>query len=241
MAVERFNLSEITDMIRLNLGEETPGQSQIADADPSSGDTLVGIYRVINNYMQSIYVRLGTVMRSLNITPKDGIVRIGMWRSAATALTTTSGSAVAHFPTDYHQWISFYDTDYKRPVYPIDNPRRYLAQIKRFQTKPAGPPEALIIQGYVLNGSTWQRRGLLQPSVPTGYTPAIEMEYYRLPAKMAGSAPTTEYPDISPAFQDLCIIGPTVELMRRDDPALSRFEKKEAELLTSLAYMGVST
>lgn len=236
MAIERFSLSEITDFVRLNIGEEDPAQSQIADANPASGNTLVGIYRVINNYLQSLPIRVGTMMRSLGMRPKDGMVQLSMWRTAATALTTASGDSVVYFPLDYYHYISFYDTQYRRPIYPVHSPLRWKAQVERFQLKPAGPPEAIVIQGFVTISSNWRRRGLLLPSTPTGNTPAINIDYYRLPALMAGTSPTAEYPDIDLAFQDICIVGPTCELMRTDDPSYPRFKERETEILIALAY-----
>lgn len=236
MSVARFTLQNIVDLIRLNLGELVAANSKIADADPtdsgSAGQGQTGLYNVVNNYLQSLPLRVAGVMKELGVSPKDGVVQLSMWRTGPTALTASAGSSTVTFPADYYRWISFWDTTYLRSIFPITPPGRF--STRRVIRKAPGPPERIVIGGF----SSGARQGTLYPGVLSGVTPTINLEYYRLPARMdpATTSPASTYPDIDPAFQDLCIVGPTVKLLGSDDPSFSRFKEEEHALLVGLAY-----
>ncbi len=238
MAITRLTLANIVDLIRLNIGEDDEGLSKITDADPGSGDSITGLYTVVNAYIQSIPTRCAAILQQEGIPVREGRLYFDMWRTSGTALTATSGSSTVHFPADYDQWISFYDETHKRTIHPVTHTSRWA--LSRLKSKPAGPPQRIQIEGYVTNSSAWVRKGILYPATLSGVTPNITLEYWRLPTAMAESDATTEYPDIDPKFQDLCWIGPVVQLTRPDEGSYERHREEERALLLALARSGRS-
>ena len=224
MAILRLTLSNLeTEILRLS------GYAASADAPWTSSATL---YQIINRYMQQLSIRAAEVMNAAGLPLGRQSLRFDMWRTQV-AMTTTSGSSNADFPTDYDHYVSFWDNTNNRPVYTIEDVERFHPKIR---LKPAGPPEFINIRGFVISGSTWVRRGILYPSTPASVTPSINLEYWRLPAIMPGSAPTTEYPDIDIKLQELAIYGPLVDLKIVSGPAYDRLVAKEKELLLELCH-----
>jgi len=232
MAIQgRHNLTTIVDAIRFNIGEEgsTRNESKIADATGTGYQW--SLRKAVNSYLQHIRTNVNSRIRAEGVSIRHGELFLPFYRTSG-SLTTSSGSATAYFPEDYDGLISLWDSTESRPLQVVDNPTKYHYQLRK---KPPGPIEYVILQGNVLNGSTWQRQATLYPSPPTGTTPSIAIEYYRLPATMDVSDPDNAYPDIDPEFQDVLIVGVTAELMRADDPRYEDYRTKETELLLSMA------
>jgi hypothetical protein len=218
MAIQgRHTLENLKDAVRLHLGEKLTAYSRLDD-DQTASQTW-SIYRQINNYLQGVSIRHGEVY-------------LDCYRTSGN-LTSSSGSSTAHLPVDVDGVISFWDNTSSRKLNWVDNPSRYFANKSRNGVP--GPPELLVLEGYVLNGSDWQRQVTLYPGTISGVTPSIACEYYRVPAAMPESDATTEVPDIDPQFQDVLIYGVVASMMGTAHPSYQEFRTKETELLLAMA------
>lgn len=229
MAVQRLTLAQITTEILRITGYTA---SSLA---PWSSDA--NLYVVINRYGQRLPLRCAQVAIS-TLGLSQGTIRFDMHRTVVNSATTGTGlriaasSSTAYLPTDFDAAISWWDRTNNRRIRPIVGVAKWHDEVK---TKPAGPPEAIEILGVVLDSSDWRRQATLHPATVSGVTPSVELTYYRLPAIMPGSAPSSEYPDTDIKYQDLWIYGPVLELMRPGDPAYDRYAALEKELLVDLA------
>jgi len=227
MAVSRISLSDIENEILRIMG--------YASSDAAPWKSSPNLYRVINGYMQRLPSRLIQVTQTIKDQnqrlPVTNLPRFDMWKTSG-SLTCTSGSSTVHFPVDYDHYISFWDATNKRPLYPVEDVYKYHSDVA---VRPAGPPEFIEIQGYVLNSTVWQRKGILWPSTATGVTPSITLNYWRLPAIMAGTSPTAEYPDIDVKYQNLAIYGPVVELAMPNSQEFDRYSQLEQNLMIEIA------
>jgi hypothetical protein len=179
-------------------------------------------------------VTLGRFAQSQGKPLDTGTIHLDMWRTNAN-LTTTSGSSTAHLPTDYDHWISFWDNTHSKRIYPVEDTHRWQRKSTRFRDRGAGPTEAIEIKGGVTNSSTWVRVAELLPSVVSGVTPSIRMDYWRLPAKIVGSDTSSEYPDIDVKWEELLVVGTSKNLLRNDDPLYDRYDDAEKTMLFELA------
>lgn len=218
MAVQRLSLSDITTELRRIVGEATPANSAVTDAQ---------IATIVNGYGQRLATRCAQIANRQASYP-----RFDMWRTDGT-LTCTQGSATVHFPSDYDSYIEFYNSTDRRPIYPAARLSSYA--YTTLKHKAPGPPEVIEILDFVSSLSVWRRRGIIYPTPPASVTPSISLLYHRLPAVMPNSAPTSEYPDADPKYHWLWVYGPATELLRPTDSTYSRFQELEKELLKELA------
>ncbi len=227
MAVQRLTLAQITAQI-LNLY----GVYQSADAWWSSDANL---YKYINRAGQNIPIKVGMLLKS------NKPVLIDFWRDTVTSATSgtslyiAASASTGYLPTDYYHYESFYDLTNKRPVYVIDNPVRHIRTIELLKNKPAGPPEAIELNDMTLNSTTWCRQFTIYPSTISGVTPSISLVYYRLPATMAGSDASAEYPDAPVEFHSLWVYGPLLDLMAPNHANYERVKLLHDELIGALA------
>lgn len=227
IAVQRLTLAQIETAILQIFGYSASTNAPWA--------TAANLYLRINEYLQRLPGRLGQVAAQLRAEgerlPFSGVPRFDMWRTQAN-LTATSGSATVHFPADYDHYIGFWDSTNSRPVYPIETVGYFHEDLR---TQSAGPPEYIELLGFVTNGSTWVRQGLVWPPTASGITPVIQCTYWRLPATMPGTTPTAEYPDIDPKWESIAIYGTVVDLSRPSEPEFSRYQQLEHEMLMEMA------
>ena len=224
MAIDRLSLTMLRVMIRRAIGEPDSADSILTDAQLT--DT-------INAYSLNISFK-ATRLHQQRDPRYRGVVRFGQWRDVAT-ITGTSGSSTIYLPIDYDQYISFYDetaATSRHPIYPIVDVNRWFSEGVR--EAPPGPSRRILLLNWELNGSAWQRRADLWPSVQTGVTPSVVMYYWRLPAALVDSAPTTNFPDADPKFHRLWVVGPVLELMRSNDPTYERWFQEEQALLAQM-------
>ena len=143
-----------------------------------------------------------------------------------------ASSSTVTLPDDYDQYISFYDTTANKPIEPVKSVSKW--HYAKLKEKVAGPPEAIEI-GNAATGSVNRRTATLYPATFTGVTPAIEMVYWRLPAVMPNSTPSTEYPDSDVKYHWLWVYGPLLTLLAPGDPGFERYAALEKDLLLDLA------
>lgn len=232
MAIERLNLTHIVAEIRRNIGEESAARSQISNTSTDS----TNLYRVVNRVIQQLPKRLGMILKAEGRSSKQGSAYLDCWRTPLTALSGGSvGSNVLYTPVDYGHWITFYDNTGAKRLHVVENVDKWHVTDLKNATATA-TPTAIEIMGYETSGSNFLRRCRVFP-VPTGaVTPSVSVEYWRIPAQMDASTPDSVYPDIDPVFQDILVYSGTLEMMRRDDPSYGRFQDKEKEMLTDMAY-----
>jgi len=239
MAVQRRSLSQIRDEIyricgnfdTTGTGTDTPWRS---DAN---------LYRIINDYIQRLPLRASQVIqKDLPRRP----IRFDMYKTVlasgggvgAAQFVTGVGDSLIYFPTDLDEVISIYDTSNNEPLHPIQDVARWHKDLKE---RAPGPPEFYEHLGYITDsGSVWRRHARLYPSTDAAQTPSLELHYWRLPARMAGSSPTTEFPDIDPKYEMLAVKGPAREILQPNDPSFDRIDRDEKELLLDLVMSGRS-
>jgi len=220
MAVERFSLSDLAAHARIMLGETSASLSKITDAR---------LYELINVGLQRLPVKLQMAARqakrNLPVTPR-------MWTTLGATLTVAAGSSTGYLPTDFYRLIGdFYDTTTYRHIPAITQVSQFHRDLRE---RPPGPTEYITLGGYVTNGADWQMSCRLYPVTPAGVTPAVSLDYCRLPAMMAGSSPATEYPDISPEYQLLPVYEAMLELLRSDDALYDRFAAASMALILEI-------
>ncbi len=227
-----LTLAQITDAIRRHIREPDTGQSSIADTVAGSGPTATySLGEAVNIYLQGLRLKVERHLRAEGMNVQDGTVALEMWRTSGN-LTESSGSATVWFPTDFDLPISFKDSTDDRPIHLVRNPRNNMFHVERW---PPGPPEYIVIEGFHDNGGTWQRRGRLIPAPPSGVTPDIATEYYRVPADLNEADAANVSPDIDPRFQEILIYGVAADLMATSDPNYQQMRQKEAEMLNTIA------
>jgi len=181
------------------------------------------------------------------LAPDDptAIGLVDFWRKRVTSATSGTGlliaanSSTGYLPTDYYYYESFYDNTAKNTLDVIHNPSRRSRSVEALQKKANGPPEAIEILDVTTDGSSnWRRQFTIYPSTLSGVTPSIDLVYYRVPASMPGSSPTTEYPDAPVEFHPLWIHGTVMELLGRLDPnsaAYDRAKMAHDEMIQAIA------
>jgi hypothetical protein len=225
MAVQRLSLSDIETAILEITGYEL---STLAP-----WKTSARLYTRVNEYIQRLPQKVTTVAKQAGlIEPTSGPLRFDMWKSTAT-ITGTIGSQDVWLPTDYDHWISFYDLLNNATIDPIQEVDKYHVEGQRNASP--GPTKNITVLGYALNVSVWQRKGKVYPPVESTVIPSLSLTYWRIPAKMAGSSPTTEYPDIDPKYESIAIHGTVCDLARPSSPEYSVWKAKETEILAEMA------
>lgn len=237
MAIQRRSLSQIRDEIyricgnydTSGTGTDTPWRS---DAN---------LYRIINDYLQRLpYHAAQVVQKGAPRRP----IRFDMYKTVldsgggvgAGQFVTDLGVSLVYFPTDLDEVISLYDRVSNEPIHAIQEVARWHKDLKE---RAPGPPEFYEHLGFVSDsGSVWRRYARLYPATEAARTPDLELTYWRLPARMAGSAPTTEFPDIDPKYEMLAIIGPSRAILQPNDPSFDRIDRDEKELLLDLVMSG---
>lgn len=228
MAVQRLALSDITTIILQICGYSA------STAAPWASDA--NLYKYINLAGQNIPIKVGLVLEA-----KGRPVLIDFWKTTTTSATSGTGvvvaaaSATGYLPVDCYYPDVFYDLTNKKTLYPIRNAAKHQRQITALKNAPAGPPEAIELLDMVLNSTNWQQKFTFLPATATGVTPSIQLDYYRMPASMAGSNPTTEYPDCPVEFEALWIYGPVLDLMAPTDPKYDRYKVMHDELIQAVA------
>jgi hypothetical protein len=231
MAIQgRHTLETLTHAIRLHLGEKLTAYSRLDDDQTASQNW--SIYRQINNYLQGIRQHMLSRIRAEGVSIRHGERYLDCYRTSGN-LTSASGSSTAHLPVDVDGVIAFWDNTHSRSLDWSENPSRYF--VNKSRRGVPGPTEFLVLEGYVLNSTDWQRRVTLYPGTISGVTPSILCEYYRIPAAMPEADATTEVPDIDPQFQDVLIYGVVTSMMGTVHPAYQEFRTKETELLLAMA------
>lgn len=230
MSTQKLNLTTIIDMVRVNIGELDTTVSRVDDSDDTTN--YASLPAVINAVGNMLPGKLGSLMRNEGMPLPGGMLYPYFLRTVG-SLTTSAGSSTVTFPADYASLISLYDNTNKAPLYLVGDVNEY--HLQRLRTKPPGPPEAIELTG--LSSQAWQ--GRVWPLTESGVTPSIEVVYYRIPAEMPNSSPTTEYPDAPPNWHMLWVYGATVEMMRQDDPSYNRYLEREREMLLELLRLSV--
>jgi hypothetical protein len=231
MAIQRSTVDELITEIRRNIGEPTAARSHVSDAE---------IYMLLNRYLQKLAHRLANALRAEGIRVKDGGLRFDMWRDSwlstdnnqADALVVAEGSSAVYLPTNYDHCVSFFDETHERQLFVIHDPSFLTSKIQELKNRPVGPPEAIQIKGYTTNGTYWVRECVLYPDTPSGVTPSLTLEGWRLPAKITIGS---EFPDIDPKYEELLVVGLSAMLLRKDDPNYKRFADEENVLLLTVA------
>lgn len=229
MAIYRITLADIETEILDAMG--------FSASTAAPWGTAAKLYNKINLTGQKIAQKAADVMRSEGKLSREGTPRFDMWKTTISSTASTgvtnfviaSGSSAILMPNNYDHWVSFYDTNEERFIYPIEH--THSERYRRFKRKSPGPIEAIEIQG--MNSVGAQRNAEWMP-VPVG-VPAVDMEYYRLPATMPGSSPGAEYPDADYKFHYLWVLEPLLLLMRSDEPSYTRYLEQEQELIRQLA------
>ena len=212
------------------MGEPDASRSHITDAN---------IVKVMNRYIQQLPTRAAMLLRQEGISVKESTLHFDMWRDQWTSTVTpgsdslvvTAGSSTVNLPDNYDHFISFYDLTHKKHIPVISLADSENIKIEELLNKPAGPPEAIEIYGYT-EDTLWFRTAKLFPDVPSGVTPSLRLEGWRLPAA-AGTV--DEYPDIDIKHEWLLVIGTAAEMMRKDDPNYDRYRQLEVEYMLPLA------
>jgi hypothetical protein len=230
MAVQRLTLAQIeTELLRIAGGY---------DASTSADwGTSANLYRIINLYLQRLPARCAQVARELKLPMTGNCLHFTMWRRSATSTTSsgddnlvvTAGSSVVTLPTDHDETVSWYDETNGGLLAEVTNVDKYDSGLR---DRPPGPPVAVELTGI----SSARKTGKFYPATVSGVTPSVTLTYFGLPAKMAGSSPTTEYPDIGAKWESLAIYGPALELLRPSSPSYDRYAALERELLIDLAF-----
>lgn len=229
MAILRLSLTNIRDIVRLAIGEQTSATSRVEDANTTT--STASLNTIINSYAQQISNRLTHVMRQAGLSFETEKVYPDFWRTSG-SMTETEGSSSVTFPADYDRYISFYDRTNRKPIVAVEAVSKW--HLERLRRKSAGPPEAIEILG-VNTSSVWT--GTLWPPTESGVTPDIELTYWRLPAIMDTADASNTYPDAPPNFHLLWVYGAVLQLTRPDDPNYTRFQALESEMLLELAQM----
>jgi hypothetical protein len=230
MAVQRLTLTQIkTELLRIAGGYDgSTSADWLTDAN---------LYRIVNLYLQRLPARCAQVARELKLPVAGNSMHFTMWRRSATATTSAgegnlvvvAGSSTVTIPTDHDETISWYDETDKRLLTEVTNVDKYDSRLRDL---PPGPPVVVEMTGI----SSARKTGKFYPATKSGVTPVITLTYFGLPAKMAGSAPDTEYPDIGAKWESLSIYGPALELTRPSSPTYDRYAALERELLVDLAF-----
>lgn len=231
MAVQRLTLNQIITQILNITGFDS------SDVAPWESDANLTVK--INMTTQKIGQKVARIILGTGADVSKGNVKLDMWRSSADSTASTgagnlvvsSGSSTVQLPADYDHWKSFWDSDLEQWFYPIE--RNHTQYMQRLLKRPPGPPEAIEILGY--GGTNWQRQCTLYPTPPTGVTPSITLDYWRIPAVMPGSDADNEYPDGDYKFHYLWVLEPVLELLRPDDAAYNRYKEVEQEMMLELA------
>jgi hypothetical protein len=115
----------------------------------------------------------------------------------------------------------------------VEETDRYF--IDSLRNKTPGPPEFCEIGGFETASTVWRRKGTLYPATASGVTPSLSLTYWRIPARMAGSSPSSEYPDIDPKYEQVIPFGVARELSRSQTPETQRWQELETEILLQMA------
>lgn len=224
MAELRISLADInTELLRI--------VGNYSSNDKAPWGTAAKLYLIINAWSARLPANVAKIAAA-NGMPIKGKFRFDMYRTSG-SMTTSSGSQTATFPTDYDHWISFYDETNAHPVHPIRDVSRWHKDLKTQSA--SSDTEYIEIYDFGTPSSSSVRTATLWPQVTTGVTPNITVEYWRLPAKLAGSTPSSEYPDADPRFHPLWIYGPAAEVLGPNDPSYALYKGKEDALLMELA------
>lgn len=195
------------------------------------------LYMRINEYGQRLPMHLNSIAMQAGVATS---VHFDCWKTTATSSTSGAGNVVVaassstiYMPTDYDHWISFYDVTNKRPIPVIEHVDRW--HYEDLVLAPPGPPQYVEIGGMGTGDSAWRRTATTYPATLTSITPSIRLQYWRLPAKMAGTTPNAEYPDIDGKYESLFIYGPVCDLTRHTDPdTYGTYSALEQQLLTEM-------
>jgi hypothetical protein len=235
MAIQRISLAHIETAVLQTMGY---GSNETAP-----WETAGNLYLRVNEYIQRLPQKATLLARQLGSIGPNETIRFDMWKTTAVSgivddviaeVYVVAGSSTIYFPTDYDQIINLYDVTNKRDIPVVTEvDRRY---IERLRNKVAGPSEAVEIGGFATITSFWRRKCTLYPAVAAAVVPSLTLTYWRIPAKMAGSAPEAEYPDIDPKFESLAIYGPICDLSRNTGFESARYEQLEKEMLTEMIY-----
>lgn len=230
MAAQRSTVADLITEIRRIMGEPNAARSHITDAN---------ILKVMNRYLQHLSVRAAGMLKSEGLSVKDSTLHLDMWRESWTSgvggaedkLVVASGSSTVNLPSNYDHFISFYDLTHKRHIPVVSLLDTENTKIEELLKKSAGPIEAIEIFGYT-EDTQWFRTARLYPDIPSGITPSIRLEGWRLPA---AAETTAEYPDIDIKHEWLLVVGTAAEIMRKDDPNYDRYQQMEASYMLPLA------
>lgn len=232
MTIQRLSLSNIATEIKRIVG--FPG---VASSD-TPWATDEDLYRIVNGYGQRLGIRAAQVIGEKQQNQPLRAMRFDMYRTTTTsevsALTSVfsviTGSNVISFPEDLDEIISIWDLEYDKPLHKVEDVARWHPYLRK--RKP-GPPEYYEMFG--LSGV--KRLAHLHPTPPAGFTPSLELVYWRMPATMPQSGLTadTSYPDADIKYHWLWVYGPAAEILRSGHPAYDRYAALEKELLIDLA------
>ena len=229
-----MTLSNLIEATRRAFGEDTASRSQIDDTD---------LTQYMNAYLQNLTNRAMTVAASAGVPiPGGNLPRFDMWKTVVTSSTSTAtglqiaaSSSVAYLPPEYDRTISWWDNTAHRKLEVVRDTAKFHSDLR---TAKPGLPRAVEILDFTTVSSVWRRQATLYPATPTGMTPSIELTYYRLPAVLDNTTPTTSYPDIDPKHQWVIVNGVVAELMKPSDPAYEKFSAAEQAGIVALLKGG---
>jgi len=227
MAVSRLSLTTIRDLCRLHLGVLDESHGRVRDSDQST-DTA-SLTAIINQYGQSIPQKLGSLMLQHGTQLEYSAAYPDFWKTTSTSLGEAVGSQDITLPADYARVISLWDNSMGRRI--SINEESDMYRLDRYRRAAPGPPKVCEIMG-VNSSGVWT--GKLWPQTPDGNTPDLTLTYWRIPAIMPDTDSDAEYPDAPANFHLLWVYGPVADIMRADDPAFTRFQEKEREMLLEL-------
>jgi len=236
MAIQRMSLAQIETNVLQLLGYASSAVAPWA--------SQANFYIRVNQYMQRLPQKATALARSMGIIGQtSGPLRFDMWRATATSSTAGAGnivvaaaSATIYFPTDYDKWISLYDATNGKTLDVAEEVDRY--HVDRLRNKPAGPPEACEILGMATGDSAWRVKATLHPATAAATTPSLILTYWRIPASMAGSSPSSEYPDIDAKFEYLAVAGTARDIAPPNHAQIPRLDAIEKEMLVEMALTG---
>jgi hypothetical protein len=220
MSVQRLTLSDIIRKIRLALGETDPARSKMTDAD---------LILSINAYGNVLPSRVGQVSREHGMSFREGIPHHFMWHTKGT-ISGSAGSADVSLPADFSTPIEFWESNIEKPLHIVDKPS--LWHYRRLRKGRPSLPEEIVLEGYDV--STNQRTATLFPTPPAGFTPSIDVRYYRIPAEMPGNDEASEEPDADPKYHLLWVYGPLIEILAPDSPVWQNYVQLEHTLIRDL-------
>jgi hypothetical protein len=225
MAIERLTGANIVTEILDIMGFD--------DSVVAPWDTDTRLIRKVNMVMHRVPQKIRQVAAQQG---NRGRLGMPMWwttinstiSAGAGNLVVTADTSTGSMPADMDFVSSIYDTTYNRFVDVIEGePSQWYRDLRE---SGAGPHKAIHLQDH---GQGAQRVFRFLPDVIG--TPALRMEYFRLPTDFPNSDLSAEYPDGDYKYHYLWVIETVLDLIRVDDPSYDRYLQLEKEMLLEMA------